>query len=230
MKILIVDSEGFCLDFAWRCSKMHEVLYYIHEKPARNESYTIGNGIVKKVEDYVKYMDWADLIVFTDNIVLTKEMHNYKKNGYPVFGIDADLAKSELDRNYGQDLFEKYGIKTMPYEGPFNDYDSGIAFVSKNLDRRWVSKPCGNETDKSLSYVSKGPEDMIFMLEKWKEMGKKQSYILQEFKPGIEMAVGGYFGPAGFSKYFLENFEFKKYLNGDLGINTRRTRNSYQIY
>lgn len=220
MKILVIDSEGLCLDFAMRSQKFHDVKYYIHMDPKKGIESTIGDGLITKVDEYKKYMDWADLIVVCDNIVLMEQLKNYRNKGYPVFGIDNDVAKSELDRNYGQDLFKKYGIKTMPYEGPFNDYDSGINFVKKNLDKRWVSKPCGEETDKSLSYVSKSAEDMIFMLQKWKEGGKKQSFILQEFKPGIEMAVGGFYGPGGFSKYYLENFEFKKYLNGDLGVNT----------
>ena len=30
---------------------------------------------------------------------------------------------------------------------------------------------------------------MIFMLKKWKETGSKQEFILQKFKPGLEMAV-----------------------------------------
>jgi phosphoribosylamine--glycine ligase len=221
MKILVIDSEGFCLDFAWRCKlNKHDVKYHIAMNPKKGIISTYGDGIVSKVNEYKPYMDWADLIVLCDNIILMEEMKNYRNKGYPIFGIDDDISKCELDRNYGQDLFKKYGIETMPYEGPFNDYDSGINFVKKNLDKRWVSKPCGEETDKSLSYVSKSAEDMIFMLQKWKEKGKKQSFILQEFKPGIEMAVGGFYGPGGFSKYYLENFEFKKYLNGDLGVNT----------
>jgi len=219
MKILLIDSEGLALDLALNFKKYkHDVKYHIPVKIEGKQN-PIGNGLVEKVPDYKKYMDWADLIVVSDNIVLMKELKKYKTSGYPIFGMDTELAKSELDRNYGQDLFDEYGIKTMPYEGPFNTYEEGIKFIEKN-PKRWVSKPCGNETDKSLSYVAKSPEDMIFMLMKWKEMGKKQSYILQEFKPGIEMAVGGFFGPHGFNQYYLENFEFKKYLNGDLGVNT----------
>lgn len=219
LKILVVDSEGLALDLALRFkNKGHDVKFYIHaNKP--NKPITLGDGLIEKVSEYKKYMDWADLIVLTDNIVLLKEIRPYKDKGYPIFGFDDDLARGELDRNFGQDLFKKHGIKTMPYSGPFNSYDEGIKFIEQN-PKRWVSKPCGEETDKSLSYVSKSPEDMIFMLMKWKEMGKKQSFILQEFKPGIEMAVGGFFGPHGFNQYFLENFEFKKLMNDDLSVNT----------
>jgi phosphoribosylamine--glycine ligase len=219
MKILVVDSEGLALDLALRFQDHgHDVKFYIHMNK-ESHPITLGDGLIDKVSDYKKYMDWADLIVLTDNITLMREMKSYKDKDYPIFGIGDEKAKSELDRNYGQDLFKEHGIKTMPYSGPFNSYEEGIKFIEQN-PKRWVSKPCGNETDKSLSYVSKSPEDMIFMLMKWKEMGKKQSYILQEFKPGIEMAVGGFFGPHGFNQYFLENFEFKKLMNDDLSVNT----------
>ena len=48
----------------------------------------------------------------------------------------------------------------------------------------------------------------------------KGDFILQEFRPGIEMAVGGWFGKGGFSKYWCENWEFKKLMNDDLGVAT----------
>jgi phosphoribosylamine--glycine ligase len=62
---------------------------------------------------------------------------------------------------------------------------------------------------------------MIFMLERWKKNAKlKGEFILQEFVPGIEMAVGGWFGPGGFNAGWCENFEFKKLMNDDMGPNT----------
>ena len=49
----------------------------------------------------------------------------------------------------------------------------------------------GSSQDKSLSYVSKSPEDMVFMLGRWKKRSTlKGKFILQDFIPGIEMAVG----------------------------------------
>jgi phosphoribosylamine--glycine ligase len=62
---------------------------------------------------------------------------------------------------------------------------------------------------------------MIFMLGRWKELyGSKTDIIIQKFIPGIEMAVGGWFGPHGFNVGWLENFEFKKLMNDDVGVNT----------
>ena len=84
-----------------------------------------------------------------------------------------------------------------------------------------ISKPTGDEPDKALSYVAKSPADMVFMLERWKKMKKhKAPFIMQRFVKGIEMAVGGWFGPNGFNAGWCENFEFKKLMNGEMGPNT----------
>jgi phosphoribosylamine--glycine ligase len=48
-------------------------------------------------------------------------------------------------------------------------------------------------------------------------MCKKDGIIIQEKKTGMEMAVGGYFGPHGWNAWGFENFENKKLMNGDLG-------------
>jgi phosphoribosylamine---glycine ligase len=71
-----------------------------------------------------------------------------------------------------------------------------------------------------MSYCSTSAVDMIYMLEKWKKLGKQTSFILQEFIPGIEFGVGGWFGPNGWVGGWEENFEFKKLMDGDKGVAT----------
>jgi phosphoribosylamine--glycine ligase len=94
-----------------------------------------------------------------------------------------------------------------------------MAYV-KREDRRFVSKPSGDD-NKALSYCAKSSVDMIYMLQRWKKNSTlKGEFILQEFKPGIEMAVGGFFGPGGFNSGWCENFEFKKLMNDDKGVAT----------
>jgi phosphoribosylamine--glycine ligase len=60
------------------------------------------------------------------------------------------------------------------------------------------------------------------MLARWKRAGKRAGleFILQEKVKGVEFAVGGWFGPAGFATGIEENFEHKKLMPGDLGPNT----------
>src|SRR6202000_537986 len=108
--------------------------------------------------------------------------------GYNIFGPSKEAADWELDREIGQEVFRKHGIKVPPYK-IFSNYDKAIEYVKKE-DRRFVSKPSG-DADKALSYVAKSPEDLVYMLTRWKANNKlKGEFILQEFIPGIEMAVG----------------------------------------
>jgi phosphoribosylamine--glycine ligase len=59
------------------------------------------------------------------------------------------------------------------------------------------------------------------MLERWKKKSKlKGAFILQEKVSGIEMAVTGFFGPAGWAKGFTENWEHKKLFHKDMGPGT----------
>ena len=50
----------------------------------------------------------------------------------------------------------------------FSKYDEAIAFVLKNKEKRYVSKPIGDGA-KAISYCSKDWRDMVFMLNKWKK-------------------------------------------------------------
>jgi len=74
--------------------------------------------------------------------------------------------------------------------------------------------------------VASDPADLVYMLNRWKgnealrKAAKAEGFILQERKYGIEMAVGGWFGPGGWSQWFYENWEYKKLMADDLGVNT----------
>ncbi len=136
----------------------------------------------------------------------------------PVIGPTKETAAWELDRDAGMKVIQKHGI-AVPPSFEFHDYDKAIAHVRAH-GGRWVSKPSG-DADKALSYCSQTPADMIYMLERWKkDPKKKRDFILQEFIPGIEMAVGAWCGPRGFVGGWCENFEFKKLMDGDMGVAT----------
>ena len=219
MKVLIIDTLASALDFALHCQNSnHEVKVWL-PKSTQGESSSIGDGLVDKVDEWKDWMEWADLIVPTDNAKYQGELEPYFKNNYPIFGCNRRAAELELDRELGQEVLEKYGIDTLPYE-IFSDYDKAIAHVKKT-NKVYVSKPWGGAADKSLSYVSQSPADMVFKLEKWKENKKiKGKFMLQEFRKGTEMAIGGWFGPGGWNKWLCENWEEKAFMNGGLGGNT----------
>lgn len=217
MNVLIIDPSGLALDWALRAQEAgHTVKWFI--RSAAHNLARVGEGLVPKVQDWRPFMRWADLVFLTDNTLYMKEMAQWVEHGVPIFGATDESSDWELDRGIGQEQFAAHGIPTLPGK-EFSDYDKAIAYVVKN-DKRYVSKPSG-DADKALSYVSKTPDDMVYMLERWKKLGKlKAPFILQEFVAGVEMAVGGWLGPHGFSGPWCENFEFKKLMNDDKGVAT----------
>ena len=216
MIILVIDPAGLTVDWCLRCiAAGHHVKLWTKGPKAKN----IGVGLIDRVDNWKKYIDVADLIFSADNLSEMKELDEYMKKGYPIFGPGKRAAKLELDRMYGQDVIEEFGGPVITSH-EFSNYDSAITFVKQN-PKRYVSKPCGEEEDKSLSYVAKDEADMIGFLTKRKQKGKAASkFILQEFKPGVEIACTGIFGPAGWMDYWFEGFEHKKQMNDDLGVNT----------
>jgi phosphoribosylamine--glycine ligase len=215
MNILSIDHGALALDWVLRCvAAGHDVKLYT--KGTRSSH--IGDGLVTKVDTWEDHVPWADLIFVADNMESMDKIQSYIDKGYPVFGPGSKSARLELDRMYGQKVIEDFGGSTIPSH-PFTSLDKAIQFVKDNPGR-WVSKPIGEEEDKSLSYVAKDEADMIGFLTKRKKSGKGSKFILQEFKPGTEFAVTGVFGPGGFSKYFTEGFEHKKLMDGELGANT----------
>ena len=218
MRILIIDEKGYMLDFAFRSKHNgHDVRHFIRDHP---HSKDIGIGLVEVVRDFHEWIRWADLIVASDNVKYVKELDTWKKENPDCccLSCNGEGALLELDRIAGMKVMQDAGIVTPMYK-EFTDYDKAIAYVKKE-DRRFVSKPNG-DADKSLSYVSKTPADMVYMLERWKKAGKlKDSFILQDYIEGTEMAVGGWFSKGEWSIGWCENFEFKKFMNDDLGVAT----------
>lgn len=219
MKVLFISSVGDAgeLDICLRAQgNSHAVKWFFPVSP-RTEA--IGKGMVERVKDWSQWMPWADLVILGDNTKYLLEVDRWRAKGVPIIGASQDAAKWELDRTHGQQVFRDAGIDVVPYK-EFSDYDAAIAYVKKE-NRRFVSKPCGDEPDKSLSYVSKSPEDMVFMLSRWKKRATlKGKFILQDFIPGIEMAVGAFFGPGGFNEGWLENWEEKALMAGGTGPST----------
>ena len=215
MRILLLDSMAACQEIGIRAQDWgHQVRYWHPTSDA------VGKGLLQRVEDWESAMKWADLILPTDNAKFIGKLEKYFDQGYPIFGCNAAAARLELDRNYGQEILKKVGVATLPYQ-EFDNYDTAIAYV-KETGKAYAVKPRG-DADKALSFVAKSAKGLMFKLGRWKEegkVGKNVEFVLQKAVKGIEMAVGGWFGPEGWSKWKCENFEEKKFMSGGLGVNT----------
>lgn len=226
MRILLIDTWSNFLDFGMRCQAAgHEVVWW--DRRRKDGSVRMaGKGIVPRLVEYDKlptYIEWADLIVLADNTCYLDMLEPYRLAGYPIVGPSVEAANLELDRAAGQAAMKRAGLKIIPSR-EFHDYDAAARFVEKH-PTFLVSKPSG-DADKALSYVAPNAAALLYMFERWARNekyardAKAYGFILQEKKSGCEMAVGGWFGPHGWSRHFYENFEYKKLMAGDLGPNT----------
>jgi phosphoribosylamine--glycine ligase len=214
-----IEAGGTGINLALRAQAVdHEVRYWMPlTKGGKAKPY--GDGMLEKADEWEPSMDWADLVVLTGNNKYSSALAEYFGKGYPIFGANAKGAELELDRGKGQEVLQRYGIKTIPYEVVASP-EEGIALI-KETGKAYAMKPWGGVEDCSLTYVSSAPDDGIFTLEKWKREGLfKGQLMMQEKINGIEMGISGFFGPGGWSRALEESFEHKKFLNDDLGANT----------
>lgn len=217
MKILLIDKYGFMLDFALRCKEAGHEVGWFRDVGKDGQPLAVGRGFgFQMVGDWTDKVRWADLIVLADNSKYLFGLESYRKKGFPIFGPGLEHAEWELDRGCGQALMQDCGLDVMEAI-PFSSLEKARAFVLAE-GGRWVAKP-NADIGKEFSYVSKSTADMVWTLDSWK--GKLNAdFILQPFKKGVEVAVGGWFGRDGWVGPWCENFEHKKFLVGDLGMNT----------
>lgn len=218
MKILVIDHTALNLHFALQAQDQgHEVRLY---SPAvlKGQPNLVGKGLVKRMREWEPSMGWADLVVASDNSKGMYALDTYRRRGYPIFGSTRETAQWELDRARGQEVLQQAGVPVADSHR-FSSFKKAAAFAA-STGKRYVAKPNG-DVDKALSYVPKGQDDLAYMLDRWDRTHQgRPDFVLQEFIPGTEFAVGGFFGPSGWCGPWLENFEHKKLMAGDSGPNT----------
>jgi phosphoribosylamine--glycine ligase len=223
MRVLCVDSDHVGLDFCMRAAAAgHEVkLFRYSKKPTR---YATGFApLFTTVEDWRGHMNWAKdgLILATANSRYLTELDRFREFGFErsIFAPTCASARLEIERGAGMKAMEAIGANLPPYQ-TFDSLKDAEAFARKS-DRAWVFKPMGDEEDKSLTYVSKDPADLVGWLNRQMKLGKKLKglCLLQEKIDRLaEIGVSGWMGPEGFlpDKYQI-CFEHKPLMNDDLG-------------
>lgn len=136
----------------------------------------------------------------------------------PTIGDGSINALLEEDRLFGIELMQEAGIDVPNYE-TFTDVSAAKAFIAKTK-KRYVYKPNGGQgQDTATTYVSNSDTDMLEYIDKLFLLSKGSPFLLQEFKPGIEISVEGWFNGEDF--YCLNcTLEEKKFMNGGVGPNT----------
>lgn len=222
MRVLLIDQEGMFLDFALRCAESdHEVVWF---RGTKRQRYGDGFLGIKLVDDWRGYMKWArdGLIICSGNCKYIRELDRYRDLGFKIFAPTQRSADLEIKRSVGLEAMQAAGIDVPPYQ-EFPTLEAAAKFARKS-DKCWVFKTLGDEDDKSLSFVSCDPAQMVGWIERQISRGMKLKgpCMLQEKIDMLaEVGVSGWFGPEG----FLPNkwqicFEHKKLMNGEIGPNT----------
>jgi phosphoribosylamine--glycine ligase len=216
-KYLFVSWESLSGDLALQVQKEgHEVKIYVKSE----EDKDVYEGFLERVDDWKKFVDWADVIVFDDTGfgVLSDEL---RKKGKLVVGGSAYTDKLEEDREFGQSEMKRVGMLTLPH-WDFSNYDEALKFIEQNPGR-YVYKPSGFVPSdfKGLLFLGKDDDgkDIHEILRSNKKVLEKKikQFQLQKFAGGVEVAVGAFFNGKDFIYPICVNFEHKKLFPGDIG-------------
>ncbi len=194
MKILLISDIIFTGDFAKTLeNEGNEVKVYIENSKCRNNL----DNIITKTKSWKKDLKWVGkdgLIIFED-VGQGKTQDKLRKKGYTVFGTSEAAERSELDREYAQEIFKNYGLSTLKSFN-FNNVDTAINFIKSNPNH-WVIKYSNGHLNKNFSHVGKNKDgkDIIAILENIKHYKKQRREVvtIQEKAFGIEIGVGRYF-------------------------------------
>ena len=216
-KFLFVSWESLSGDLAWQIQKEgYQVKVYIKNSDEQD----VYNGLLEKVDDWKKFIDWADVIIF-DDVGFGSSADNLRKNGKLVIGGSVYTDRLEEDREFGQSEMDRLGMLTLAH-WDFSDYNEALKFLKENPGR-YVWKPSGNTPSDMKGILFLGREedgrDIIEMIEHNKETWAKKikNFQLQKFVSGVEVAVGAFFNGEDFIYPVNVNFEHKKLFPGDIG-------------
>ena len=195
-------------------SEGHDVVYYIHDESSRE----IGNGLVWKTDDPDSAAEQADLIIFDDN-GMGKKADEYRKKGYDVWNGGSVNDDLEHDRNLGMRVFRKCGIP-IPETSDVSSVKEVENAISKIGSSKCVVKLDGSDkAGSSFTFVADDGDQLLAQVTHWVDDGllkKGWSGIVQEFIPGIEVSIEGWFCEGRWSNLNI-TLEEKKALSGGLG-------------
>ena len=216
MRFRLISKSGDGVGLAHRLAlEKHSVDFYLKDPKGKN----LYSGILPRVDDWKKGLSKDTVLVF-DMSGMGAEADKMRAAGYPVVGASNLADELELDRTFGLEVADNHGIETPEWE-EFADFDSAIEYLQAQEDA-FVFKPNDNR-EGVRTFVSQSPEQMIAMLEHYKELGGggKFTFVLQKIVQGVEISsevwcVDGNIIPNSYNN----TLEQKRFLNDDLGPNT----------
>ncbi len=217
LKVLFVSGELIAGDVAYRLKQEGCVVKLYIKDESRKDCF---DGMVEKTDDWKKELDWVGkdgLIVF-DDVIFDNDADELSKKGFNVFGGNKRGNELELNREFAQKIFKKYGLKTLESRD-FQKATLAIKYIEKNKGK-WVVKQNGH--DGSLTYIGSLDDgsDAISILKnfaKYNSSKSLQTISLQKRVDGVEVAVARYFNGQDWTSPIFISFEHKPLLDGDRG-------------
>lgn len=222
MRIAVSSYSGYGAWFALYLKSIgHSVDYYL-SKPEYNDILggflnvrTLSLDHRRSVPGHPNYNRY-DCSLF--DLTGRKRQADASRSMCPTIGDGSVNCILEDDRLKGIELMEEAGVKVPPYE-MFQDIGEAKNYVKKT-GKRYVFKPDGGQDqDAAATYVSKNAEDLLEYFDKLSSLSKGVKFILQEFIPGTECSVEGWFNGSEFC-CLNATIEDKKFMPGDVGPNT----------
>jgi phosphoribosylamine--glycine ligase len=217
MNILFISTDCIAINLALILkNEGHEVKLYIKRKKSQGNF----DNLVVKVRNWRKELDWVGpngLIVF-DDVGWGKIQDELRKKGYNVVGGCELGDKIEENREFGQKIFNEYGLKTVPLKD-FKNMEDAIHYIYKN-PAPWVIKH-NDHNSKFLTYISrfKDGRDAISVLKNYlhNKYINRERITLHERIVGIEIGVGRYFNGKDWVGPIEMNVEHTRLFPGNTG-------------
>jgi phosphoribosylamine---glycine ligase len=219
MKILFISEDLVSANIARLIqADGNDVRLYIKDS-GRKDNFS---GLVTKTNNWKNELKWVGkegLVVF-DSGSHGKIQENLRKKGYSVAGGSYFAEQLENNREFGQKIFKKYGLKIASLKN-FSNIPKAINFIKKNPGK-WVIKQNISGTGyKSLNYVGEleNGEDVVDTLRNYENIKicDRGPISLQRKIEGVEIGVGRYFNGNDWAGPTEINLEHKKYFPGDIG-------------
>lgn len=194
MRILFISESLLTGDLAYHLkNEGNEVKLFIEDSSC-SDCY---NNLVERVYDWEAELAWVGkdgLIIFED-LGMAESQSRLREEGYAVFGTSKAAEESETSRAFGNTIFNKYGLKTVPLQS-FDNIEDAVDFIRQN-PAKWVLKyenGCWLKPYASIGEYEDG-SDIISTLLNYKELHIQagQKLTLQQRVEGVEVGIGRYF-------------------------------------